>query len=401
MPGRPQLTPEQLERADRFARAITLTSSFDYFVVVGHAVDLTEPFAREVIGRSVMPDGSTVAVRWFRWAGAQDAIEQLDKLRESGVQERQIVVVDLSQIGTAELDGATAFARALNLRRDVLSGVLVGGLVVCIPDWLEMHVAAAAPDLWSVVSSVVLRKGAESFPAAVMDDWWNESDARFEAVRSQLEQDPYAYGGYTLAYAFEPGAVSRSSAALLEVLRRLPQYTGWSTWLVSDTECPPHPFAGSIECSFTPVASDYWRVNAQGLLYLARAYQEDEELDEGNVFSASLPIWRVGEALLHARDLGQALGLRDHVRLRVRARWTGLTGRTLSAWPAGPMAFVRPAISHDDAIVSETQLELGDLSRDLPSAVETLTRPVLESFGFYRPPSGAVEQQLRRLETRS
>src|SRR4051812_22051801 len=77
--------------------------------------------------------------------------------------------------------------------------------------------------------------------------------------------------------------------------------------------------------------SDFWRISANGMAYLLRGFQEDgRDYEErpGSVLDFTLPIWRIGECLLHARRLAAEL---DGGPVEFSARWSGLNGRALIA----------------------------------------------------------------------
>lgn len=403
------LEAEHIERAEHFARGLALSSSFEFFVAVAHHTELIEPFARRMAGATVSTDGSPLRVRWLRWAGADAAVEAIEELRAEQGGPRQLIIFDLADAREADLDGLTRFAGALNLRRDGLPRALTGGMLIAIPEWLEPRFAATAPDLWSVVSSAKLVRGAESFPASVLDDWWTECDARFEELRATLSDDIYRHGTYTFAYAFEPGAVDGSTRKMLEAMRRVPQYTGWALWQVPAGELRPKPRDGNAECWLfdeprrgRPDRSDFWRSSGQGRLYLRRPYQEDFHLEEpAQYFSRSLPLWRIGEALLHTRSMAEALGLRSTTRLRFHARWTGLAKRKLTAWPEkGLFAMVPELHTREDDIESSLLFEVSAIDTQLERLVETLTSELYTGFEFYEVPTEFISQELEKLRRR-
>ena len=70
-------------------------------------------------------------------------------------------------------------------------------------------------------------------------------------------------------------------------------------------------------------------------MFLIRGYQEDsqETFAAGQIFDTGLPIWRLGEALLHAAYLASLLKREEGsaITIKFRVLYTGLTGRVLKA----------------------------------------------------------------------
>ena len=79
-------------------------------------------------------------------------------------------------------------------------------------------------------------------------------------------------------------------------------------WLGSDE-------AASTNRFFRDAAhSDFWRATPQGRLFVIRGYQEDaqETFPPGTIMDTTLPIWRMGEALLHAEKFAALMRGVDH-----------------------------------------------------------------------------------------
>jgi hypothetical protein len=76
--------------------------------------------------------------------------------------------------------------------------------------------------------------------------------------------------------------------------------------------------------------SDFWRASPQGLMYLLRGYDEDamQRVPPGSSLELILPVWRVGEIVLHAEQLAAALG-EGETTVILHFQWEGLAGRRL------------------------------------------------------------------------
>jgi hypothetical protein len=202
---------------------------------------------------------------------------------------------------------------------------------------------------------------------------------------------------------------------LLEILRDAPKLTGWNTWWVPTRQAiAPYISDDAIECwiggdtsehqdSRDAAHSDFWRVSPDGLAFLLRGYQEDGDhaagagIEPGTIFEPTLPIWRVGEGLLHSLYLATRLGANT---VRFAVRYTGLRGRRFSQW-AHPMDFPWAAgISKDDSVRLATHVGVDALGMNLVEVVQSLLSPLYERFDFTRLPPEIVQRELNRLRKR-
>ncbi|NJK31029.1 MAG: hypothetical protein HC927_00700 [Deltaproteobacteria bacterium] len=301
------------------------------------------------------------------------------------------------------------FAALFNLRRNALADKLDGLLLLLLPDWLEQPFAAHAPDLWSVFGTTFLERG--DFDRTPFEQWWRESDERFERLCAARPgaAERYAHGTYTFAYAIDHGAVDLPLRDMRDVLAKVPGYTGWQVWWVPQNKFQPTVGDGALECWIfgdeqifpDPAHSDYWRASGTGALYLWRGYEEDSHPDRlpvGMHMSTTLPIWRVGEALLHVRELAALLGLPEHTRVVFRARWTGLLDRTLTHWPdrmrGGPEPGKRSSVGEH---VGDTVFDIREAKIALPELVDRLVQPLYECFELYLPAPDVITIQLEQL----
>lgn len=222
------------------------------------------------------------------------------------------------------------------------------------------------------------------------------------------------HGFFTLAYELD--SVKRPSLAeLLEILRDAPKLTGWNTWWVPTRQViAPYVSHGTIECWIggdtsdhqehrDAAHSDFWRVSPDRLAFLLRGYQEDGDhalrdgIRSGTIFEPTLPIWRVGEGLLHSLYLASRL---EANAVTFAVSYTGLRGRRFSQW-AHPMDFSWAAgISKDDSVKLSTHVGVDALSANLVEVVQSLLSPLYERFDFTRLPPEIVQRELNRLRKR-
>lgn len=402
-----RLTEEQLGELGRFARSLELNRGFVVHVMVGEDPALMGPALMHALGRSLEPDGQAVELRRFDHAHLDAVVPMLDAAVARADQERMLIIVDLSAL--ARTDGARGcdLFTALNGRRDTLRTGLVGELVICIPAWLEASMLGAGPDLASAVRVWLLRR--EELDVGPLRRWRASCDARFEALlgSTAAAAQRYRHGTYTFSYCIEPGVVE-AVPDLRERLAAVPGHTGWRPWWVPTSKYRPRMHDGALECWMfggeqlfpDPAHSDYWRASGSGCLYLRRGYEEDssETQQPGRLFSNSLAIWRVAEALLHVREFTRALGLAGHHRVAFEARWTGLEGRELSSWPERRARQLGESATGAESATT-IRFSLEQLDAELEQLVEQVVGPLYEQF-MARPTRAFIADQVEGLSAR-
>ena len=225
----------------------------------------------------------------------------------------------------------------------------------------------------------------------------------------------FPYGFYAFAYHVDGGARFELSE-LLDVLRDAPSLTGWNTWWVpTRQEIAPYVSTDAIECWIggdtsehgihrDAAHSDFWRVDPDGFAFLLRGYQEDGNdvaragIQPGTCLDPTVPIWRIGEGLLHATHLAGRLGGNS---VSFAARYTGLRGRRLYQW-AHPMDYDvwGGGVNKDDPVQLSTIVAVDSLKANLVEVVLSLLSPLYERFDFTRLPLEIVQRELNRLRGR-
>ena len=230
----------------------------------------------------------------------------------------------------------------------------------------------------------------------------------------------FPHGHYCFAYELVGGARAVSLSELLDMLRASQgRYTGWPAfWCPSAEEMKPYALDGAVECwmggggpfqdSDGGAYADFWRVAPDGRAYLRRGHQEDgsemavmaPRARPGTVFMVTTPIWRAGEALLHAGGLAERL-FGHAVTIRFVAEYTGLTRRRLvNVGGRDPLVGPRH-VSRAESIRCETEVESSIVGDGLPEIVFDLLTPLYELFSFYQAPRQFVVDQLDQMRSRS
>jgi transcriptional regulator with XRE-family HTH domain len=212
---------------------------------------------------------------------------------------------------------------------------------------------AKAFDILRVVG-LVNEPSAES----AQENFVREAFARWRALTASLPKDSpgrFPHGWYRIDYAIEGEIKDIELHRFEETLRQAAvRHTGWPPfWVPRRREIEPREVDGTVECWLAPTDKgdvdrafadaahcDFWRGAPEGRMFLMRGYQEDsqETFPAGTIFDTTLPIWRMGEVLLHAAKLNALIARNpDATSVRFRALYTGLSGRDLRAW-ASPMS---------------------------------------------------------------
>jgi len=261
-------------------------------------------------------------------------------------------------------------------------------------------------------------ESAETVPGH-LDEWDTESEARWKSRLEErfpsVHQSPYAFGQWILSYELLGELRSPSLSPFMKILDDVRGHeTGWPPWWVPTRQgIMPYPHEGCIECWLVetdrgndPAHADFWRASPEGRMWLVRGYQEDSSEQEAHaprtIFDLTLPVWRVGEVLLHAHRLASPLtGENSKPPLvHVRMRWTGLQDRELKSW-AQPSIFLGPGrICHQESVDTEVVVPSDAVPTQLPEIVARLTLPLYEAFDFFQPSIEMYEEQLSRMRSK-
>ena len=255
--------------------------------------------------------------------------------------------------------------------------------------------------------------GFSSRPEEKSDElvrWIEESKGRWKAlIKDNLsaEQLPrYQNEVWNVAYAIAGEFSAPTPERLLTILERAQgRESGWPPWWVPQRDdIKPYPYGGLIECwmaksYFSDVAhADFWRASPQGLMFLLRGYEEDgvpDRFSPRTVFDLTIPIWRIGECLLHAERLASELSDQT-TSLRMQATWEGLAGRTLVTWTSARRS------SHErkcrqNAVTSELEVPVEQIRTNLADMVGELLRPLYRAFDFLELAPQVISEELAKM----
>jgi transcriptional regulator with XRE-family HTH domain len=254
--------------------------------------------------------------------------------------------------------------------------------------------------------------GADQVDA--LAEWEQQGRDRLTALVAERlpDEEPgrYFHGTWSVAYTLRAPAVHPSLAEFNELLMQVAGHeTGWPPWWYPTRDgIRPYPYEGLIECWLAEPGtdetfpdgghSDLWRGDPSGRMFLIRGYQEDgsERFDPGTVLSFTTPVWRVGECLLHAGRLAQAM---DSDLVHFAVRWEGLAGRELRS--LSPERFLFGGrIARQDSVVARADVEVARISENLPEIVKAFVQPLYDGFDLFVPPEPMYEQELAEMRRR-
>jgi hypothetical protein len=240
----------------------------------------------------------------------------------------------------------------------------------------------------------------------------NRARARWEGLADALPADAAGklpHGHYEVAFEL---LGAEPAPSLPELLRRVDiahaiKLTGWGAFVrLQRVPLAPVAVGDGIEAwlgaagedrRFQDAAhSDFWRIEPAGRLFLLRGYTEDAFGGQapGTGFDITLPVWRVGEAMLFAERLAATFG--EGLSIITRCRFVGLRGRVLMNIERRRMMF-DDRRSTDDEVTVEIQATAAEIRDNLVEVTRRLLAPLYERFDFFELPTRLVSEELQRL----
>jgi transcriptional regulator with XRE-family HTH domain len=274
---------------------------------------------------------------------------------------------------------------------------------------------AKALDILRVVGLVDEPAGDEAREAFV-----REAFARWRGLTERLPRDSpgrFPHGWYRFDYCLEGELKSPDLTAFKEILTKaVTRHTGWPPFRVPQRpDIAPREVDGTIECWLAPdghegidgdfndaAHSDFWRAAPSGRLFLISGYREDsqETFPPGTIMDTTLPVWRMGEALLHAEKLASLMRRNDRAppAIRFRALYSGLSGRVLRSW-ANPLTdlLIEGHAARSDEAVLEAVISADGVTVRLAEHLFPLVSSLYERFGVAGLSESRVKVEVDRL----
>jgi hypothetical protein len=248
-------------------------------------------------------------------------------------------------------------------------------------------------------------------------EFFDLAETRWKALVEETfgDESPsrFAHGIWTAAYQIHQMLPNFSASEFLEFLSNayLP-VTGWPMWYTGFIyEDKPYPFEGLIEAFFgnnprsifkDGVHADFWRASPEAKLFIRRGHDDDSsnaKFSPGTAFDLSMPIWRVGECLMHAAKLVTLLGI-ESTSISFRFQWIGMQGRALKAWTGNRIGMSYDRICNQDKVNSLHTFTSEQINNNLPEVVQVVTKELYEVFEFYQIPYEIIIEELDRMKRR-
>ena len=247
-----------------------------------------------------------------------------------------------------------------------------------------------------------------------------EAMIRWRQLLSDLPADSparFPNGFYRIDYSLHGDLTDIAPNQFQSILAKaVTRHTRWPMfWTPTRPNIAPYEHDGHIECWLAPTENrndrafqdpahyDFWCAAPTGRMFLIRGYQEDgqETFGSGTIFDTTLPIWRLGEALLHAAQLSRLMKRDEHsvIIIKLRVLYTGLSGRVLRAWanPLTGFLFEGSAARNDEAVLA-TEIEATEIDRDLAAIVFPLVASLYGRFGVSGLSNDRVREEILKLQ---
>jgi transcriptional regulator with XRE-family HTH domain len=246
-----------------------------------------------------------------------------------------------------------------------------------------------------------------------------EAFERWRELTTKLPPDSpgrFPNGWYRFDYALEGELKEVELHRFPGLLRQaVVPHTGWPLFLFPGRpDLEPKEVDGVIECWLKPAEAgvdrplgdpahcDFWRAAPNGRLFLIRGYQEDSQdtFAPRTIFDTTLPTWRLGECVLHAERLAAKIAVKPaKTQVRLRAFYTGLSGRVLRAWgnPLSDLVF-EGGVARSDEATLEAVIPVDKIETSLAEHLQPIVASLFERFGVTGLSVDRVAAELDRMK---
>jgi transcriptional regulator with XRE-family HTH domain len=272
---------------------------------------------------------------------------------------------------------------------------------------------AKAFDILRVVGLLHEEKGE-----GAQERFVQEAFLRWRELTAKLPKESparFPHGFYRIDYALEGELRQPTLVAFEKMLKdAVVPHIGWPLFVdLTRPGLAPYESDGAIECWVKPASEgiernnddaahcDFWRAVPAGRAFAIRGYQEDgqETFAPQTVFDTTLPVWRIGEAFLHAARLTKLLAVKpETVTAHLRVLYTGLTGRILRSW-ANPLAdlLIEGHAARSDEAMLEGSAPAAEIEAHLERFVYPMVASLFERFGVVGLAEDRVKAELDKM----
>jgi hypothetical protein len=138
-----------------------------------------------------------------------------------------------------------------------------------------------------------------------------------------------------------------------------------------------------------PDELDFWRVSVEGTAYSMRGLNEDSHVDLGEPgigLDITTPTRRLADALTHASNLAQQLGMKEG-QIDFDLLWSGLAGRRLVSMGNPRRHLYDTYRTRQPHYRRRFSIPIENVVVRLPEIVDAAVRPMYEAFDFFRLPA--------------
>ncbi|MBW4053454.1 MAG: hypothetical protein HIU85_18725 [Proteobacteria bacterium] len=275
---------------------------------------------------------------------------------------------------------------------------------------------AARADMLDAIRSIVQGNAGDEAPTeapagAALSEFVKRARARWgQLTRGLPGGDPAKFpaGHYELAFEILSPHGMDDLGQLRDALQQAGaiKHTGWGQFvMLSRRELAPAIIDNTIEVWLgrpeaervgerDPAHSDFWRADARGHLVLLRGYDEDSHAEPGTVMDVTLPVWRVGEAILFVERLSESFG--QGVSFLVRCRFTGLHGRRLVSINPSRILF-GDSVAADNEVLLERVMTQAQARDNVTEVLRPMLAPLYERFSFFQLPERLVAEEIAKM----
>jgi hypothetical protein len=217
-------------------------------------------------------------------------------------------------------------------------------------------------------------------------------------------------GFYEAGLAIDGSFNIPSSVEFRDLLQcSLRNHSGWPPFIIINRNpYRPRLVDGAIESwigpdtdgsTDIPAHHDFWRISPEGFFYTRRGLNEDGRyrgIEPGTTLDISTPTWRIGEIILQAHYVANALGAADGTLIG-RFRWEGLSGRRLVSTDGRRHLSPIVRTAHQDEFGAEATMAVSTIPTSLPEIVHAILNPLYHLFDFFQLPKRLVEEELAEM----
>lgn len=241
----------------------------------------------------------------------------------------------------------------------------------------------------------------------LQDIFVRESFSRWNALNNELKDSAirFPYGWARFDYYLEGELKHIEAKEFIKILNNIAtdRYSGLPPFYCSETTVPKIINDNTVECRLKN-HGDFWRATPSGRMFLIRGHQEDEieTFPAQSIFDTTLPIWRIGEILLHAERLATLLKRRENsdITIHFQASYTGLNGRVLRSWAMPDninSQFITGRNALSNEVLLKAELSVYGLSGRLAEHLYSLTLDLYQTFGITEFPKNLIDTVVKRL----